>query len=432
MWDGNSQYLRSNMDIVVEGHRIVSVQPGGGGWDGDVVDARGAVVIPGLVDMHNHREMQGYGYGDRQGRLWLSLGITTTRSPGSPAYHMVEERESVQSGARIAPRYFATGEAIDGSRVFYNFTRPTVDDEQLGLELQRAQALDYDLMKAYVRLDPQRQQQIIEFAHANHIPATSHYHYPALAFGGDGMEHVGATNRLGYSRTVSGLGSGSDDVIDLFDAAGGARTSTLFLSAAMFGTDQSLYLDERVRTLYPSWGYESLKATVVAVQSADQTVNLQNLARQVGQLVAMVRGGGMVITGTDSPIDHTAVSTHMNLRAMVAYGLTPYEALTTATRNPGLVLGEPLGQLAPRYYADMTVLGGDPLNDITQAANVRLVMTNGQLHTVADLLAPFTPPTPAIAASRLLPALPDHPSNARYWWHDSHYVADSRTSCCQG
>lgn len=432
IWDGVSQHLQSNVDIVVDGHRIAAVVPSGGGWDGDVVDARGSVVIPGLVDMHNHREMQGYSYGDRQGRLWLSLGITTTRSPGSPAYHMVEERESVQSGARIGPRYFATGEAVDGSRIFYNFMRPTFDDDQVALELQRAKALDYDLMKAYVRLNPQRQQRVIEFAHANGIPATSHYHYPALAFGGDGMEHVGATNRLGYSRTVSGMGNGNDDVIDLFDAAGAARTPTLFISAAMFGTDQSLYLDNRVRTLYPSWEYATLKAAVVLAQTTDQTVNLQNLARQVGQLVRTVRGGGIIITGTDSPIDHTAVSTHMNLRAMVAYGLTPFEALTTATRNAGLVLGEPLGTIAPGNYADLTVLGGDPLTDITQAANVRQVMTGGRLFTVPDLLAPFAAAQPAIAASTMLAPVPGHPGNAAYWWHDPHYVADSRTACCQG
>src|SRR5207249_3088966 len=106
------------------------------------------------------------------------------------------------------------------------------------------------------------------------------------------------------------------------------------------------------------------------------TVNEQNLARQVAQTAAMIRGGGRVITGTDSPIDHTAVSTHMNLRAMVAYGLTPFEALSTATRVPGEFLTEPIGQIAPGRYADLSVLGGDPLTDITQAANVRQVVVN--------------------------------------------------------
>lgn len=433
MWDGTSPSLRSDVDIVVDGHRVRAVEPARGGWDGDVVDARGSVVVPGLVDMHNHREMQGYSYGDRQGRLWLSLGITTTRSPGSPAYHMVEERESVQSGVRVGPRYFATGEAIDGSRIFYNFMRPVFDEQQLALELARAKALDYDLMKAYVRLRPEWQRQVIDWAHEHRIPSTSHYHYPAFAFGGDGMEHVGATSRFGYSRTVSALGAGTSDVTDVFDRAGAARTPTLFVSAALLGTDTSLVDDIRVRTLYPSWEYQSLLAAAASARTPAGAVLLENLARQVAQLVAMVRGGGTVITGTDSPIDHTAVSTHMNLRGMVKYGLTPFEALTTATRNAGTVLAEPVGIIAPGAYADISVLNGDPLTDITQAANVAQVMVNGQVFTVPDLLAPFAGArTGGAVANTMLTPVPDHPANQAYWWHDPDYVAQSRHSCCQG
>ena len=430
MWDGVSDSLRSNVDIVVEGHRITAVRAH---READTsarhVDAHDGVVIPGLIDMHNHREMQGYSYGDRQGRLWLALGITTTRSPGSPAYHMVEDRESVQSGARVAPRYFATGEAVDGGRIFYNFMRPTFDESQVRLELERAAALDYDLMKCYVRLSTERQQEVVEWAHRHGIPATSHYHYPAFAFGGDGMEHIGATNRFGFSRTVTTLGTGYSDVIDIFNAANASRTPTFFGSAALFRDDQSLVTDERVRTLYPSWEYASLQAAATTAQTTDQTVNLANLRRQVEQALAIVRGGGTVVTGTDSPIDHTAVSTHMNLRAMVAYGFTPVEALRTATSTSGGFLGEPLGRIAPGCYADLTVLGGDPLADIREAANVRSVVVNGLAYTVEELVAPFATAKPTVAAQRVAPA-PEHPANAGFWWHDPHYLAESKRSCC--
>jgi hypothetical protein len=345
---------------------------------------------------------------------------------------MVEERESIQSGRRVGPRYFATGEAIDGSRIFYNFMRPTYDVRQLALELERAGALDYDLLKCYVRLRPEWQRHVIRWAHDHGVLATSHYHYPALAFGGDGMEHIGATNRLGYSRTVTAMGAGHQDVIDLFNRTGAGRTPTLFLSAALFGEDTSLVTDRRVTTLYPSWEYATLQASAQQAAGADQTANLDDLRRQVAQIVATVRGGGRIVTGTDSPIDHTAVSTHMNLRAMVRFGLTPYEALLTATRNSGELLGEPLGRVAPGMYADLAVLGGDPLSDIKQAANVRSVVSNGRPFTVDDLLAPFTRPVAGIAPNRALPPVPDHPANAAYWWHDPHYVAHSRHSCCTG
>lgn len=432
MWDGASHISRTDVDIVVDGGRIAGVEPAGSGLDGEIVDARDGVVIPGLVDMHHHRQMQGYGYGDRQGRLWLSLGFTTTRSPGSPAYHMVEERESIQSGARLGPRYFATGEAIDGSRVFYNFMRPTFDERQLELELERAEKLDYDLLKAYVRISPEMQRRVIEWGHQRRLPTTSHYHYPALAFGGDGMEHMGATSRFGYSRTYSLLGAGYDDVVDLFLRRGAARTPTLFAATALFRDDESLVTDRRVRTLYPAWEYKSLLKTVETAKAADQTAALNSLARQVKEAAAILRGGGRIVTGTDSPIDHTAVSTHMNLRAMVAYGFTPYEALITATSIPGDVLGEPLGRVARGCHADLAVLGSDPLTDIKAAADVRQVLANGRVHTVDELLAPFASASSTAPASARLAPVPDHPDNAAFWWHDPRYVESARTSCCTG
>jgi hypothetical protein len=345
---------------------------------------------------------------------------------------MVEERESVQSGARVGPRYFATGEAVDGARIFYNFMRPTFSDAQLALELARAEALDYDLMKAYVRLKPEWQRKVIDFAHRHGIHATSHYHWPAAAWGGDGMEHVGATNRFGYSRTITALGAGYSDVAEVFAAGGMTRTPTLFGSAAMFRDDTSLVTDRRVRTLYPSWEYASLQAAATTAKTTDQSANLANLANQVAQLRAMLDAGGTVVTGTDSPIDHTAVSTHMNLRAMVRYGLTPHEALVSATAASGALLGEPLGLVRPGMLADLTVLGGDPLTDITQAANVRSVVSNGVVYTVDDLLTPFAGVATESSANRMLPAPAPHPDNAAFWWHDPHYVAASRHSCCTG
>jgi Tol biopolymer transport system component len=435
LWDGTSQHVRRNIDVIVEGHRIAAVEPHRPGRSGHHVDASRLMVIPGLIDMHNHREMQGYSYGDRQGRLWLSLGITTTRSPGSPAYQMVEDRESVQSGARIAPRYFATGEAIDGSRIFYNFMRPVVDEDQLALELKRAEALDYDLMKAYVRLPTEWQQKVIEFAHQHRIHATSHYLYPAVGFGGDGMEHIGATNRFGYSRTVTALGTGYQDISALFDASKAVRTPTLFGSVTLFREDTSLVTDRRVKTLYPSWEYESLMAAVTSAKSTDQTVNRENLRSQVAQLVVMVRNGGTVMSGTDSPIDHTAVSTHMNLRAMVKYGLTPYEAMVTATRAPGEFLQEPIGTIHKGMLADITIVSGDPLSNIKDAANVQHVMSNGVIYNVNELLGPFAAAhgsAASVPTNRILAPVPDHPSNRSYWWHDPHYLEESKHSCCKG
>jgi len=431
LWDGRQEGLRHSLDIVVAGHRIVDLVPAGQGpKDARLIQA-GAdeTLIPGLVEMHTHRQMQGYGYGDREGRLWLSLGVTTTRSPGSPAYHMVEDREALDSGARVGPRYLSTGEAIDGGRIYYNFMRPVTEPGQMELELERAEALGYDLIKAYVRLPLAAQRDLVKWAHARGLPVTSHYHYPALAFGLDGMEHMGATSRFGYSRTTSALGASYQDVAALFVASGARRTPTLFSAAALYGTDRSLVDDPRIKALYPPWEHARLVERAELAARSDNTAALASLARNVAHLKAALHAGGKVVTGTDSPIDFNAVSLHMNLRAMVRYGLTPHEALTTATRFSGEFLDQPLGVIEKGALADLVVVRGDPLTRIEDAAAVRLVMKNGEAHDIPSLIAPFATAAQA-ANSRVEPALAMARARRTLWWHEADYVESGRAACC--
>src|SRR5439155_2926834 len=158
--------------------------------------------------------------------------------------------------------------------------------------------------------------------------------YPAEHLGMDGMEHTGATNRLGYSHTVSRLGRAYEDAVRLFVASGMSVTPTLFNSAAMYADDRSLVEDRRTRVLYPSWEYQRLvqKADDARLPAGEAVRAL--LAANVDMVLRIHRGGGFVIAGTDAPLDNPAVSLHTNLRAMVRYGFTPHEALTTATANP--------------------------------------------------------------------------------------------------
>jgi len=386
LWDGLGPRLREDVDIVVDGNRIVEVRPHRADREG--LDASALTVVPGLMDMHSHTQALGKFFGSRQGRLWLSFGVTTTRSPGDPAYHAIEEREATDSGDRLGPRYFGTGEPLDGARTYYHFMRPVRDSAQVARELERARALEYDLVKTYVRLPVSRQREVVDAAHREGTWVTSHYLYPAVRAGLDGMEHMGATNRLGYSQTISRLGRSYQDVVALFTASGLALTPTLFTSRALYAGDDSLVTDRRVAALYPVWEQMALRAKAQAARSPAERATKEALAASVETVKAIHQGGGLVVSGTDAPIDNVGVSLHQNLRAMVAYGMTPYEALVTATRNAAQALGvaDQLGTVEPGKLADLVFVSGDPLLDITSLANVQLVMRNGVLHRVDDLL----------------------------------------------
>ncbi|GAA4020780.1 amidohydrolase family protein [Allokutzneria multivorans] len=427
LWDGQARELRRNVDIIVDGDRIEGVVPTRPGRA--TVDASKLTVMPGLIDSHNHWHLRGRQWGDRQGRAWLAYGITTTRSPGDPVYQMLETREALDAGAQVGPRFFATGEAIDGSRVYYNFMRPTRSFAQLDLELERARELQYDLIKTYVRLPVEYQKRVIDAAHRAGMPLSSHYLYPAEHIGMDGMEHTGATNRLGYSHTVSRLGRAYSDAITLFVRSGMSITPTLFNSSVMYADDRSLVEDRRTRTLYPSWEYERLvkKADDAKLPAAEAVRAL--LKSNVDMVLRVHRGGGLVISGTDAPLDNPAISLHTNLRAMVRYGFTPHEALTTATGNTAKWLGHQgrLGVVARGAMADLSFVDGDPLADINAAAAVRQVMVGGVLHTVEDLLKPFTAPAARMAPAKVLrtPALRHEHSDT--WWHTPEW---QQQVCC--
>jgi Tol biopolymer transport system component len=432
LWDATAPDYQANSDVIVEGNRIAAIVPKGSASDANArtLDGAGLTLMPGLIDMHTHRQMAGYGYGDRMGRIWLAMGITATRSPGCPAYHMVEDREAIDSGARIAARHYATGEAIDGSRIFYNFMRPVTEPGQLELELSRARALSYDMVKTYVRLRHDEQKTVVDAAHKMGMHLSSHYHYPALHSGMDGMEHLGATNRYGYSRTITTLGGGYQDVNGLFAAAKAGRTPTLFVASALLGEDDGLATDARIRTLFPPWEYAKLMARVKAMREGDRKPMLESLERQVAQVKQTMAMGWHIVSGTDAPIDLVALSLHLNLRGMVRYGVSCHDALLSVTRHSGEFLGEPVGRIAPGMLADMILVEGDPLNRIEDAAAVRHVLANGFTHTPQSLMTPFATQKSAQVENVILP--PVAAAHQHYWWQEARYVEESRAACCAG
>ena len=241
------------------------------------------------------------------------------------------------------------------------------------------------------------------------------------------MEHIGATSRTGYSRTVSLLGVSYQDVTALFAASGARRTPTLFTSSALYGTDRSLVDDPRTKALYPPWEYARLLQRAAQAASGDNAVPLAALAANVQHIRAILDQGGRVVTGTDSPIDFNGISLHMNLRAMVKYEMTPADALTTATRYAGEFLDQPLGVIAPGMLADMVVTSGNPLVRIEDAAAVRHVIKNGEVYDVPAILGPFAGMKNAEATPVQVAARPPAPG---LWWHDADYVESGRAACC--
>lgn len=394
MWDGISSEVKKNVDILVEGNRIKDIKPHDNNhFNGEkYIDAGDQTVIPGLWDAHVHQGLYSTFLGSRQGRQLLSFGITSTVSMGDPAYLSIEDKESVRSDNRVGPRLFANGEPIDGSRVYYNFMRPTTSKRQLyNKELARAKALNYDSLKSYVRLPNNFHKIEIEEAHKMGIPNFSHYFYAPMSFGQDATSHISATQRQSFSKTQSESHYAYDDVYQLMSQSGMSMTTTLFDSSTLLEFNPELLNDPRIKTLYTPWQYQELQKQYKNATTTDQSKKRVGLFRDVYQLKKIARSGGMILGGTDMPLDNVAVSLILNLQAMDRYGMTPYEVLQTITSFPAQKMGveDELGTITIGKLADFVFIKGNPLQDIKDLYNVKNVMKNGRFHTVDELIEPY-------------------------------------------
>jgi len=373
---------RANVDVIIEGNRIARVLPHADVHHAGsrVVDASGQTVMPGLVEFHSHLQKD---FGAAQGRAWLAFGITTVRSPGNTPYEAVEDREANEAGVRPGPRVFGTGYLMEWGRVYYKMGIAISSVSQFEMELQRAKVLGHDLIKSYVRLPDRQQQRMVEFAHSIGVPVATHEIFPAALIGVDNTEHTAATSRRGYSPKMATLQSAYEDVVQLFGRS--RRTFCPMISGA--GTRRLIALDPTLKTdprftLYPEW----IQRQVRELPTAATTGAAGDPSGGSGRMVLdIARAGGLVVAGTDTP---NAVNLHGELMSYTMAGMTAYEALMTATVNPAKALAVNAGTIEAGRLADLIVLEGDPLVDISNTRRVRYVIANGRVFTPAELLRP--------------------------------------------
>ena len=393
-WKGEGSVEQKDVDILVAGNRIERISPHsseGVPNGARLVDASTMTVMPGLWENHAHpNSHNSIYYGDRMGRLWLAYGITELRDMADNAYRAAEEREAFDSGAAVGPRLFPTGEAIDGERVYYSMMIPTTSEAQMDRELERLKALDFDLVKLYVRLPYAWMVKGDTFAHEQMgVETASHYLLPAVALGNDGMSHISATSRTGYAYSRSFTGASYGDVRSMLAQSGMFTISTL-LNMAGYSENQAMPEDPRYQ-IAPPWELTRLKHTRDMVLQEDQKDSMQRIHEEEETVASDFRNGGLILAGTDSPLDLPSTSLHLNLRMQVKFGLAPWQALETVTSLPAKAyfLSKDLGTLEPGKLADLIFVNGDPLTKIDDAANVRCVMKNGILLSVAEIAKPF-------------------------------------------
>tara|TARA_B100001123_G_C14776199_1_gene814703 strand:- start:185 stop:559 length:375 start_codon:yes stop_codon:yes gene_type:complete len=118
---------------------------------------------------------------------------------------------------------------------------------------------------------------------------------------------------------------------------------------------------------------------------------MDSMLASAGETVTrIVRGGGRVVAGTDSPIIPYGAALVAEVENYVWGGLTEAEALKTATSVPAAALameGE-IGTLRGGALADMLIVDGNPLQNISDLRRARIVIKGGEVFSIEELMSP--------------------------------------------
>lgn len=393
LWDGVEPELREDVLIRVSGGRIAEITP----YDADLhgpaaalaagavhVDGSDLVAMPGLWDAHIHPRVQDFASG--WWAVQLAYGITTVLSNGTSTYHTLLAKESIDAGRWIGPRLLAAP-IYDGTRTYYGHHRSVSSLEVLDMELDAARALDMDFLKSYVRSPADVMARVADAAREMGVSSGSHFLSPGIQTGLGGTTHLSATQRMGYSWAESPAGRSYQDVIALYTEGDFHLSSHHVRTNHILGDEPGLMNDPRVQQLMPPGYLTQLEEQASRPPSdAERQATRDNVATPA----RIMRGGGLVTLGSDSPLASPALGLHAQLRAFATV-VTPHEALQSVTINAARYarLDHELGTLEPGKLADLILVRGNPLDDVQHASRVELVLKAGVPWTQEEIRRPW-------------------------------------------
>jgi cytosine/adenosine deaminase-related metal-dependent hydrolase len=410
LYDADARIFREAMTVVVDNGRIVSVGPAAKTQvpaSAQAIDGTGKTLIPGLWDNHQH-------YGDDStGPLLLASGITSVRDPGNIPEQLMARKKRIDDGEllgqRIVPSLLIDGAGPYAAQVG---TKVSNVDEALAA-VRRAKAEGYFAIKLYGSLDPAWVKPMADLAHS--LGLHVHGHIPhgmrpldAVRAGYDEITHMNFVmmqampdDVVAKSNTVAriaGVGKYAADV-DLHSKAMTAYLDELgqrhiavdptlvVLEASLVPDSGTLPpADVPYAETLPSQLVRSLLQSALAPTPDLSRARMRASFAKVQALVPELEKRHVtILAGTDG----FGFELIHELELYVQAGLTPEQALATATINPAMVYGlsKETGSLAKGKLAELALIDGDPSKNIGDLRQVELVMRDGKLMKAQDLRA---------------------------------------------
>ena len=400
--------LRRDMTIVVTDDRISAIGPSAKlsvPAGATVIDATGQFLIPGLWDMHVHW------YRRDMFTLFIANGVTGVRQMFGNS-DLVRWRDEIAKDSLLGPRMLVASRIIDGPEPIWPNSISVSNKEDGRKAVTRVKQAGADFVKvysllprdAYFGIADEAKQQGITFA--GHVP-NSVSAGEASDAGQKSIEHltgimiqcsskekelrdklvkVGSPEARGRIQATALETYDDKKAADLFghfakNQTWQCPTLTVLRSIALFDFEKS-WQDGRLRyiprQMQQRW---SLRRDH---RSEDAKVGARKVLQKEFAIVgAMQKAGVPILAGTDTgnPFCFPGFSLHEELALLVIAGLTPAEALRSATLNPAKFFGldKTLGTIEVGKVADLVLLGANPLEDIRNTQRIKAVVANGRL-----------------------------------------------------
>jgi len=385
LWDGKGK-VWTNAIVVIDGGKIRAVTT-----DATAIPAGAETInlskytgLPGLIDVHTHmtfytEETPGVPllkqmtspvpavevFLARKGALrTLEAGVTTARDLGSDQYMDIAMRDLINRGEMIGPRMFVVGYGLYVTNTPY---RPGLNPPAGGiadgvpevLRVVRQQiAAGVDLIKMYGSTGTD-----------DDVTGFQTYTYEEMKAAADTAHQFGkkiAIHSYGPDGARDAVRAGADSIEHATDMDEAtihemARRGTFYVPTI---DHNRYYIDNGDKIGYALGYKERLQAFI------PRNLETARKAHEAGVKFAM---------GSDAIYTMFGENTR-ELGWFVKAGMTPEQALRTATGNAAELLGKEkeLGAVAPGYFADLVAVEGDPLADIKVVLNnVRWVMKDG-------------------------------------------------------
>jgi imidazolonepropionase-like amidohydrolase len=371
LWDGTR--VITDPVVIVEGDRIVSIASGARDLPKGavVIDLRPLTAIPGLFDVHTHMTY----YWDRQpgtrplgqrrrpavtvflaqenARKTLETGVTTVRDLGASNEMDLAMRDLIQSHAMVGPRMFVSGQGLSAGR-----GSPGPDPAAMRATTEERIKAGVDWIKVYASRGSFQSvdtTQTVTFEEMTAIVQAAHAQGRKVAIHSYGPSGAKDAVRAGADSVEHGVDLDDETLADM-KSRGTVWVPTI--------DHNRYYVDAR-----EEYGF-----------SPDSIAPLQDyIQRNLESARRAVKAGVRLAMGSDAVFTMFGQNTR-ELGWFVKAGMTPEQALATATTIPAALMGldDRLGRVAPGYLADIVAIEGDPLTTIDLLfTGVRWVMKDG-------------------------------------------------------